>query len=173
MTTAVPAPSSVPAPSVPAPAATGALPGLRDILPPPDVPFWPPAPGWIGLAGLAVLILLVLAVREWRFRRTIAYQALMEFEARAGSVPAQDALGLAAAAAGVMRRLAQAGEGRAMVHTGEEWVAFLSAGKAGLDAETAAFLARAPYLPPDPDAASPVDPGRLKAAVRRWIRARA
>jgi len=168
-----PGPSApVPAPSA-TPAATGALPGLRDIHPPPDVPFWPPAPGWIGLAALLVLVLLVLAVREWRFRRTLAYQALREFDARAGSAPAGDARALAAAASGVMKRLAQAGEGKAMVQTGDDWAAYLCAGKAGFDAETAAFLALAPYLPPDAGTAPPIDPARLSSAVRRWIRARA
>lgn len=154
------------------PAATGALPGLRDIVAPPDAPFWPPAPGWIALAGLVVLVLLVLAVREWRFRRTVAYQALKEFDARARAVPPGDALGLAAVASGVLRRLAGTQDASLVVRTGLDWATFLQSGKAGFAPEVAAFLSRAPYLPPD--AAAPgMDAARLGAAVRRWIRARA
>lgn len=151
----------------------GMLAGLRDIELPAAVPFWPPAPGWIALAGLAVLVLLVLAIREWRFRQTLAYQALREFDAKARTARPGDAQALAAAASGVMRRLAQAADGAAAVRTGTQWADFLCSGKAAFDTKTAAFLAGAPYWPPGEGASAPVDALRLAAAVRRWIRARA
>lgn len=154
------------------PAPTGALPGLRDIVPPPGAPFWPPAPGWIALAGFVVLVLLVLAFREWRFRRTVAYQALKAFEAGARAVPPDDVLALAAMASGVLRRLAGTQDAALVVRTGTQWGAFLQSGKAGFAPDVAAFLSRAPYLPSDTPAPG-MDAAQLSAAVRRWIRARA
>lgn len=173
------APASLaPLPPVPDPSGADALAGLRDIHLPPDVPFWPPAPGWFALAGLVVLVLLVLAVREWLWRQTVAYQAMRAFEA-AIAVRGADAQAIAAAAAGVMRRLvrAQYGEDRA-TPTEAQWIALLMDGRRGFSATQARFLARAPYLPPGavpPDAtgASDIAPAALTAAVRRWIRGRA
>ena len=50
------------------PAATGPVagPGLRDIHLPADPAWWPPAPGWWLLAGLALVALVVVA---WAWRR--------------------------------------------------------------------------------------------------------
>lgn len=170
---------TTPAPSgaLPAGAQEGMLAGLKDIELPSAVPFWPPAPGWIALAGLAGLVLLILAIREWRFRQTVAYQALREFNAKARAAEPDDVQAVAAAASSVMRRLARvdepAGDGSPAVRTGAAWVDFLCAGKAAFDAETAAFLAGAPYWPPGSAGSGPVEAPRLAAAVRRWIRARA
>lgn len=173
------APSLVaPLPPVPDPTGADALAGLRDIHLPPDVPFWPPAPGWFALAGLVLLALLVLAVREWMWRQTMAYQAMRAFEA-AIAAPGTDAQAVAAAAAGVMRRLvrAQSGDDEAVL-TDAQWTRLLMAGRRGFSPAQARFLARAPYLPPGavpPEAAASSDiaPAVLTAAVRRWIRGRA
>ena len=54
---------------------------LHDIVAPPPVPWWPPAPGWYFVLGLLLVLFLVLSVRafiHWqrnRYRR----EALAEF----------------------------------------------------------------------------------------------
>jgi hypothetical protein len=42
---------------------------LRDIHLPDAIAWWPPAPGWWLLAGLAVAAIVVLALKLWRGRR--------------------------------------------------------------------------------------------------------
>lgn len=171
-------PVSVPRAPDAAPAGDDPLAGLPDIHLPPDVPFWPPAPGWFALAGLAVLVLLVLAVREWMWRQTVAYQAMRAFDA-AIAVPGTDAQAMAAAASGVLRRLVRAQSGHDGAARNEaEWIALLMAGRRGFTPAQARFLARAPYLPPGavpPEATvgPELAPATLRAAVRRWIRGRA
>ena len=58
------------------------LQNLRDIVQQPPVPWWPPAPGWWIVFGLAVLGAGVLAVRAWRMWQRGAYRraALREME---------------------------------------------------------------------------------------------
>ncbi|MFG1350141.1 DUF4381 domain-containing protein [Xanthobacter autotrophicus] len=168
-------------PDAPAPSLEEQLAGLRDIHLPPDVPFWPPAPGWYALAGLVLLVGLVLAIREWRWRQTLAYKALKEFEATLAQADAQegardglpDAQAIAVAASGVLRRLVRAQSGNAATAlTGEAWTRVLVAGKAGFGVAEAAFLARAPYYPPAAAPDAGIAPKAFVTAVRRWIRAR-
>ncbi len=147
---------------------------LRDIHLPPDVPFWPPAPGWIALAALVVLVLLVLAIREWRWRRTLAYKALKALDA----APNTDSRAAAAASAELIRRiLVTRNRTQEATLTGAPWHEFLSAGKTGLPPHIAQLVATAPYLPPrTPAEAGPEDvPLRAEVlkSVRRWIRANA
>lgn len=190
---AIPPPPVVPASVVPAslaaspalpvpdfstpafPEAADPLTALRDIHLPADVPFWPLAPGWVGLIAMVVLVLLILVVREWLWRQTIAYQAMKEFDTLARDGRHNDPQVLAAAASGVLRRLAHARTEAVgvAVFTGEAWTAFLNSGKAAFSAEMATFLGAAPYLPPGSAQASGIERRRLVAAVRRWIRARA
>lgn len=190
MTTPAPAPSppTVAIPSAPAPLDVAPLTGvptadgpapdplaaLRGIHPPPDVPLWPLAPGWWGLLGLLALVLVILAIREWRWRQTLAYKAMKEFEASLAASGAGDAQSVATAAAHVLRRLVRAqGGDTAAALTEVAWTKTLAAGRKGLRPEDAAFLARAPYLPPGTASVPGLTPARLAAAVRRWIRARA
>ena len=156
---------------------------LRDIHLPPDVPFWPPAPGWYALAGLVLLVGVVLAIREWRWRQTLAYKAMKEFEATLAQAHAHaqeggdglpDAQTIAVAASGVLRRLVRAQSGdEATALTGEAWARVLVAGKAGFGVAEAAYLARAPYYPPAAAPDAGIAPKAFVTAVRRWIRARA
>ncbi|MGQ3673440.1 DUF4381 domain-containing protein [Xanthobacter sp. TB0136] len=147
---------------------------LRDIHLPPDVPFWPPAPGWIALAGLVLLVVLILGIREWLWRRTLAYKALKALDAAEG----HDSRASAAASAELIRRiLVSRKRTREATLTGSAWVAFLGAGKHGLAPHLAELVASAPYLPPrTPEAAGKDDAAlrnELLKAVRRWIRANA
>ncbi|WP_024278168.1 DUF4381 domain-containing protein [Xanthobacter sp. 126] len=164
-----------PAPPVPG-SAEDPLAALRDIHLPPDVPLFPLAPGWYVLAGLVVLVLIVLAVREWRWRQTLAYKALKMFDAEVGRAEPDDTHAVAVAASDVLRRLvrAESGEAKATL-TGEAWARLLVTGRAPFAPREAAFLARAPYMPAqtaEQVAAGSITPDTLADAVRRHIRAR-
>ncbi len=149
---------------------------LRDIHLPPEVSFWPPAPGWWMLAGLVVLLLIGLAYLEWRRRQTLSYRAVKALEAiGADHARYPDSRAVAAEAAVLIRRvvLSRPGRGEAAALTGDAWQSYLAKGKAGVPAEISAFLAKAPYLPPHGPASAAVERTVLVAALRRWIRANA
>ena len=57
--------------------------------------------------------------------------------------------------------------------SGAEWQKALEDGKGALAPDMAAFLASAPYLPPEAPGGNAVDRAALAAAVRRWIRGNA
>lgn len=149
---------------------------LRDIHLPPEVSFWPPAPGWWIVAGLVVLAMLGLAYLEWRRRQTLSYRAVKALEA-IGNDHARypDSRAVAAEAAVLIRRvvLSRPGRGDAAALTGEAWQGYLAKGKAGVPADISAFLAKAPYLPPQAPASAAVDRTALVASLRRWIKANA
>lgn len=150
---------------------------LHDIIMPPPVPWWPPAPGWYWVLGLVVIILLTVLIKgliRWqhnRYRREalgeLARQeaALENPERRPGAL-----LGLAE----LLKRTAVTGFHRGHVAslTGPEWFAFLdrtakgSAFRDGLGA----LLENAIY---DPRTAETLDQQRLHSlveAIRRWIK---
>ncbi|MFG1478420.1 DUF4381 domain-containing protein [Xanthobacter sp. V4C-4] len=145
---------------------------LRDIHIPDAVPFWPPAPGWLAVAGLVLALVLLVAFLEWRRRQTLAYRALQAFAAvaRAGDTRATGAAG-----AVVIRRilLSRDPHSPAAAFTGEAFARFLGAGAKGMPEELGRFLAVAPYLPPGAPEAEAIDCKALAAAVRRWIRSHA
>lgn len=147
---------------------------LRDVHPPADPAWWPPAPGW-WLVALAAALLAALALRallphgrRWRTRRRLlgALEAVARRH-RAGA-PAH------ATAAEVSRLLRHAvlerfpDRGAAGLHGGD-WIAFLeSCDRApGRFERLRAALTAAPY------AASGAldDAAPLLAAARGWLRA--
>lgn len=173
MTTPTLAPA-LPAAAPGAAAAADPLASLRDIHLPGPVPFWPPAPGWWMLAGLIVLVALVAVALEWRRRRTLGYRALQELAAiEKDRGRYADSRAVAEAAAVLVRRivLTRGDATRAAAMSGENWLAFLGSGKAGLPSEIGRHLAAAPYAPPTADLG--IDRDTLIAAVRRWIRGNA
>jgi hypothetical protein len=94
---------------------------LHDIVLPPAVPWWPPAPGWYVVLGIALVLAVVLAYRGWRRWRANAYRraALRELAA------VDDAAGVA----GLLRRTALATTPRAVIaeKTGAAWLDWLAA----------------------------------------------
>jgi hypothetical protein len=63
------------------------LSNLRDIVVPPAVSFWPPAPGWWGVGAVCVVaagVAIALAVRHWQ-RNAYRREALRELETAEGS----------------------------------------------------------------------------------------
>ena len=59
----------------------GSLQNLNDIVVPGPVDWWPPAPGWYVLGAIALIVFVVLAVRQWRRWQGNRYrrQAMLEF----------------------------------------------------------------------------------------------
>lgn len=140
----------------------GSLDRLHDIVTPPPVPWWPPAPGWyaVGAAALALLAFAAWkAVAHWR-RNRYRRAALRELD----RLPPTGA-----AVAALLKRTALAAYPRAEVAslTGPAWLAFLNR-TGGTDAFTTgpgAALGDAEYTahPPAADA-------RLFDLARAWVR---
>lgn len=94
------------------------LSNLRDIVVPPEVSFWPPAPGWwivAAAAGLALALLAASAVVRHR-RNAYRREALRELE-KAGAQQASSILKRAALAAWPRDQVASL--------SGADWLAFL------------------------------------------------
>lgn len=93
---------------------------LHDLVLPPDIPWWPLAPGWYVLLGIGIILLLFLGHRIWKQWRANAYRraALREL----GSL--EDA----AAIAELLRRTALAVEPRSVIAglTGAAWPDWLA-----------------------------------------------
>lgn len=150
---------------------------LHDIVVPPSVPLWPPAPGWYYVLGFLVVLAVVLLVRgfiRWqrnRYRR----EALAEW-ARLDLVlhdPARRVTVLACLAR-LLKRTALTAYSRAEVAglSGPAWYAFLdrtgrtTAFSAGLGGR----LGAAAY---DPAALAPMDETdarQIAIGVRDWIK---
>lgn len=134
---------------------------LHDIVVPDAVPWWPPAPGWWAALVLAVLLVLVLAVRRFRHWRANAYRraALAELDAARSS----DDI------ATILRRTALAIAPREEIAglRGEAWPDWLADhAPTALPGELRGLLATSLY---DPE--RPIDaPDALRAFARDWIR---
>ena len=96
------------------------LDNLREIILPPQVPWWPPAPGWWILFGILAVVAVIAAFRFWRGWRAGAYRraALRELAA-AGNV---------AAIAEILKRTALVAYSRTDVASlsGSAWLAWLA-----------------------------------------------
>ncbi len=100
--------------------AAASLDRLHDIVIPDPVPWWPPAPGWYGLAALVLVLGIVLAFRGWRRWKANAYrrQALGELER------AEDSATIAA----LLRRVAlnETSRGEIATLSGDAWLQWLA-----------------------------------------------
>jgi hypothetical protein len=132
------------------------LSNLRDIVVPPPVSFWPPAPGWwvVGAACLAAASFAIATVIRHRARNAYRREALRELE----SADARDI-------SAILKRAALAAFPRSEVASlsGPAWLAFLDRTGGTQFATTA--LASLPYgAAGDSDAVEAV-----KAEARRWL----
>jgi hypothetical protein len=145
---------------------------LRDVHPPVEPPWWPPAPGWWILLALA-FVLLAITIRylrprwqRWRMRRKLLAELQIIVRRHRGGAPET------ATAADVSQLLRRAALERfpqlaAAGLVGDDWIAFLAA----CDRERGRFeslreaLTAAPYRPPG----TQVDAGALLAAARGWL----
>jgi hypothetical protein len=149
---------------------------LHDLVQPPAIPWWPPAPAWywvLGLLAVLVLVYLVKAILHWqhnRYRREALH--LASREQRRLHDPATRAAALVGLGE-LLKRTALTAYPREQTAslTGASWLAFLdrtSRAPGSLPAELAALEAAA-Y---DPRTATHLDApqaDRLAAAVREWL----
>lgn len=146
------------------------LAALRDIHAPGPPEFWPPAPGWIAVACLAVAVAVaatILAVRRWRAgrvrREALASLRSLRARHRAGAPEVRIAMELST----LMRRIALARRPREEVAglTGERWIAWLESDLPGIGAAARTALLDAPYA-----RERSFDVPRALAACEQWIR---
>ena len=163
------------------PAGGDPLARLRDVVPAPEPPWWPPAPGWWALAGVAAVAAAALAAWLWLRRRRRRYRrlALAELErayescwrgAVSGRAARPDAAGRYLQEVNqVLRRAALVAWPRERVAalTGDEWLAFLdrSAGMRGFRHGPGQALGAGPYR-----AAPECDVRAVHALARKWLR---
>ncbi|HEY5953361.1 MAG TPA: DUF4381 domain-containing protein [Terrimicrobiaceae bacterium] len=132
---------------------------LHDIITPPTVPWWPPAPGWYVLGAIVLLLVLVFLLRLWLRWRANAYrrEALRALEAASDT----------AAISALLRRtaLAESSHSEIAVLHGNSWVDWLAARSP--EPVTPAIreqLVQGPYAP-----GVQSDPAALRAWAARWI----
>lgn len=133
---------------------------LHDIVLPPDVPAWPPAPGLQALLAAALLILAWLARRAWVRRRADAYR-------RAALGELAD-LEDAPAIAELLRRTALAVAPRAVVAglRGEAWADWLAErSPVAMPEAVRAGLTAGVYGRPGAE----IELGALRAFAAAWI----
>ena len=145
---------------------------LRDIHPPGDPSFWPPAPGWWLLAVLLLALLswlVLIAWRRYRIRRQ-RRRVLGALDALADQLGAGPSPAHLAMISVLLRRLAlmRFPRERVAALTGAGWLGFLDeTGGGGRFCEgPGQVLAAGPYqrdLPRDLDTAA------LAALVREWV----
>lgn len=152
------------------------LDNLHDIVPPPSVPWWPPAPAWywvLGALGVVAMVLLLRSFMHWqrnRYRR----EALAELARyRAALVDPAQRGGALVALSELLKRTAVTAFPRSEVAslTGEEWYSFLD--RTGREAAfckgDGAVLEAAAY---DPRSVAGVDENKaryLAQRVRNWL----
>ncbi len=129
------------------------LSNLRDIVVPPAVPFWPPAPGWwvVGAAcAIAAGFAIAAAVRHWR-RNAYRREALRALETADGRDISR-----------VLKRAALAAFPREQVASlnGAAWLAFLD--RTGGTAFAGTALLALTY-------GGAGDRGAVVAQARRWL----
>jgi len=150
---------------------------LHDIIVPPPVPWWPPAPGWYWVLGILFVVVLVLVLRlvlHWlhnRYRR----EALDELaRQKTNLADVQRRATAITAIAELLKRTALSVFPRESVAslTGPPWLAFLNRtrGRAAvLSDDTGEWLEAVAY---EPSAAQGLDEQRareLASFARDWI----
>lgn len=145
---------------------------LRDIHLPGAIGWWPPAPGWWALLGLA---LVVLGALWWRYHRRFRERAALRglkavaVALAAGTEPVVCIQRISM----ILRRFAMSLEGRAPVAglTGEHWLSFLDSrwSRDEFSAGAGRVLIFGPYAPAGRVSGS--DVGALAALCMDWIRA--
>ena len=144
----------------------GSLENLHDLVMPVPVPWWPPAPGWVIVSAVLVMVLgwwLIRAIQHWQsnsYRR----EALVLLEKIGGSEAELPTL---------IKRVALSAYPRERVAslTGEQWLAFLDqTGHTNVFTMGAGrWLARLAYEPQLTASLSTTELNGLRTAVRDWI----
>lgn len=146
------------------------LEGLRDIHGVPELPWWPPAPGWWLLAALLLAGLVWLArLGLKRYRAGQRRQRLLDFiDGIEAGIDPQVAPGPYLASLNRVFKIValQAFPGAHCAQlAGQDWVGFVQDKLGGADAAPLAALADGPYRP-----AAEFDAGALTGLARQWVR---
>jgi hypothetical protein len=177
------------APNPAPPAVAGAMPTtadplaeLRGIHLPQPVGFWPPAPGWWGLAAVLLASAVATTIASRRRRRSVVRYALRELEGLARTSPDADLQTLATRLSALVRRVALIRFGRRRVASlhGRAWQDFLAQTAPTKRRRRARFvenagpvLSLAPYAPAGAPCVTrdgvAIDRTVLIAATRAWI----
>lgn len=134
---------------------------LHDLAVPPEVPWWPPAPGWYVVMLVLALAILWTAYAAWKKWRATAYRRAALRELERVHDPA--------AIAEILRRTALAAATRQAVAgaTGDDWIEWLCRhSPEPLPAEVRAQLTTGIYAPPG----QADDTGELRRFAAAWIR---
>ena len=155
---------------------------LRGIHLPQPVGFWPPAPGWWGLAALLVASAVVTTIVVKRRRRSVVRHALRELDGLARTSPDADLQTLATRLSALVRRVALLRFGRTRVASlhGRAWQDFLAETAPKKRRRRARFaenaglvLSLAPYAPAGAPCVTrdgvAIDRTVLIAATRAWL----
>jgi hypothetical protein len=133
---------------------------LHDLVLPPAVAWWPPAPGWYALFFLLLLIVVRLGWRWWKRWQANAYRR----DALRLVATAKDAPALAE----LLRRAALATQPRQVIagKTGRDWVEWLEQCAPEAMPDSVRRLLTAGIYGPMPDAP---DLATLRSYAARWL----
>jgi Domain of unknown function (DUF4381) len=144
----------------------GSLENLHDLVIPVPVPWWPPAPGWVIVSAVLVMVLgwwLIRAIQHWQsnsYRRE-ALVLLGKIDGSEAELPT------------LIKRVALSAYPRERVAslTGEQWLAFLDqTGHTDVFTMGAGrWLACLAYEPQLAASLSTTELNGLRTAVRDWI----
>jgi len=144
------------------------LSNLRDIVVPPDVPLWPPAPGWwiVGTALVAGAVVLA-AMAVVRYRRDAYRRMALEELTGVERLPVAEATQRITA---VLKRAALVAYPRGEVArlSGEAWLGFLD--RTGGDGVFTRGPARILPSLAFGDAGGETDLAPIASAARAWVR---
>lgn len=133
---------------------------LHDIVEPPPVPWWPPAPGWYFVLAATAITGAWLGLRIWRRWRANAYRREALRKLKTAKTPAE--------IAELLRRTALALAPRAKVAslTGDTWAEWLASSVSdGMPRPVRLLLAGSVYDP----ATTNDDLALLRAYAKAWI----
>jgi LPXTG-motif cell wall-anchored protein len=99
---------------------------LRDVHLPASPPWWPPAPGWLIVFGIGLLLIALAVVFAWRRRRR-RVRWLAAFDREVAAAP--DDAGRLATLSSLLRRAARRVEPGADRLQGEAWLRLLDGDK--------------------------------------------
>jgi hypothetical protein len=150
----------------------GSLANLRDLAIPPEVSFWPPAPGaWILLAACAAILSIMVWRAVQRYRAAAHRRAaIAELDAIASGIERGEPA-IVERVSAVIKRVAMVEYGRERVAplSGEAWADFVATTGAGLNAQTIRSLFSEVYV-----AARQPGPSELRQLIDQasgWVRA--
>lgn len=150
---------------------------LHDIVVPPPIPWWPPAPGWLWLFGFLLVLLLVLLFRAFlRWQKNLyRLEALAELRKQEALLqdPAQRPAALATLAI-LLKRAALSAWPREQIAslTGASWFNFLDrTGRTNAFSNgVGALLERGVYEPRSIASLSEDQLREVVGVVRNWLR---